>query len=52
MKFTTWSLEQLSVINLSGTKKLAGMEKVGNNIFFYKKVLFGKCSFLFSISLP
>lgn len=28
IKFT-WSFEQLSMINLSGTKKLAGMEKVG-----------------------
>lgn len=29
MKFTTWSFEQFSMINFSGIKKLAGMEKVG-----------------------
>lgn len=29
MKLTTWSFEQLSMINLSGTKKLSGIEKVG-----------------------
>lgn len=29
MKFTTWSFEQLSMINLSGTKKLSEMKKVG-----------------------
>lgn len=29
MKFTTWSFEQLSMINLPGTKKLPGMEELG-----------------------
>lgn len=29
MKFTTWSFEQLSMINLLGTKKLPGMEELG-----------------------